>query len=163
MKKFPSVPQLCHAGRLAGLVKSPDTASFKSRCWYHIRECLADPGDMKGDYPMIYALGIATAEHGQGAGWIPQVQALACKLSELPEFKRLEFLSTPDPRYTVFLEYCGDEVPRYVARFCGEWISKHAIERQAVIATHHAYAARMEHAHRVAVLAKLLEGETANA
>ena len=32
---------------------------------------------------------------------------------------------TRDKRYSVTLEWCGYETPRYVVRFCGEWISCH--------------------------------------
>ena len=29
-----------------------------------------------------------------------------------------------DRRYTITQEYCGHDGPRYVARFCGEWIGQ---------------------------------------
>jgi len=29
-----------------------------------------------------------------------------------------------DGRYTVTRELCGEATPRYVARFCGDWIGK---------------------------------------
>lgn len=36
-----------------------------------------------------------------------------------------------DKRYSVALEFCGYETPRYVARFCGDWISSHRMETEA--------------------------------
>jgi hypothetical protein len=33
-----------------------------------------------------------------------------------------------DNRYTVTLEYCGEEKPRYIARFCGDWLGKSETE-----------------------------------
>jgi len=38
-----------------------------------------------------------------------------------------------DQRYTVTLEWCGDAKPRYIARFCGEWIAKAASYPAAVL------------------------------
>ena len=29
-----------------------------------------------------------------------------------------------DPRYTVAREWCGYFTPRYVARFCGDWLGQ---------------------------------------
>ena len=29
-----------------------------------------------------------------------------------------------DKRYTITLEYCGYESPRFVLRFCGEWVEQ---------------------------------------
>lgn len=29
-----------------------------------------------------------------------------------------------DSRYTLSLEYCGEEYPRLILRFCGEWVGK---------------------------------------
>lgn len=31
-------------------------------------------------------------------------------------------MQLPDERYTTNLEWCGHDHPRYVARFCGEWL-----------------------------------------
>lgn len=33
-------------------------------------------------------------------------------------------LAMVDPRYTVQLEFCGEQEARYVARFCGDWLGK---------------------------------------
>lgn len=30
----------------------------------------------------------------------------------------------PDLRYTIEKEFCGQDGPRYVARFCGDWIGQ---------------------------------------
>jgi hypothetical protein len=30
----------------------------------------------------------------------------------------------PDARYSIAQEYCGHAEPRFVARFCGEWIGQ---------------------------------------
>lgn len=30
----------------------------------------------------------------------------------------------PDNRYTITREYCGHPEPRYIARFCGEWLGQ---------------------------------------
>lgn len=38
-----------------------------------------------------------------------------------------------DPRYTVTLEHCGDTAPRFIVRFCGEWVSKHATQGAALM------------------------------
>lgn len=29
-----------------------------------------------------------------------------------------------DPRYTIAREYCGYDTPRWVARFCGDWLGQ---------------------------------------
>lgn len=31
-------------------------------------------------------------------------------------------MKTPDQRYTVTREWCGESQPRWIARFCGEWL-----------------------------------------
>jgi len=31
-------------------------------------------------------------------------------------------MKLPDNRYTANAEYCGHEAPRFVPRFCGEWL-----------------------------------------
>lgn len=36
-----------------------------------------------------------------------------------------------DKRYSVALEFCGYETPRYVVRFWGHWISSHRLESAA--------------------------------
>lgn len=38
----------------------------------------------------------------------------------------------PDERYSINLEYCGYEDWRFVLRFCGDWVSQHKTELQAV-------------------------------
>lgn len=43
-----------------------------------------------------------------------------------------------DARYSIALEYCGYEKPRYVARFCDEWIGQSAFYSSALmLATGH--------------------------
>lgn len=37
-----------------------------------------------------------------------------------------------DPRYTVNREYCGHASPRYVVRFCGDWVSSHSTKGAAL-------------------------------
>jgi hypothetical protein len=39
-----------------------------------------------------------------------------------------------DSRYTVQREFCGHAKPRFVARFCGEFISSHLSYSGAVLA-----------------------------
>ncbi len=39
-----------------------------------------------------------------------------------------------DSRYSVQREYCGYEKPRFVARFCGEFIASHLSYTAAVLA-----------------------------
>jgi len=29
-----------------------------------------------------------------------------------------------DSRYSINQEYCGESLPRYIARFCGDWLGK---------------------------------------
>jgi hypothetical protein len=31
-----------------------------------------------------------------------------------------------DSRYTIAMEYCGYAEPRYVVRFCGQWVGQSA-------------------------------------
>lgn len=50
---------------------------------------------------------------------------------------------TPDARYTVQLECCGQELPQYVARFCGEWIGWSETRQGAIDLCHEAYNERM--------------------
>lgn len=51
--------------------------------------------------------------------------------------------STPDGRYTVTREYCGYEMPRYVFRFCGTWVSSHDTEAAARTASWKYHSERM--------------------
>lgn len=37
----------------------------------------------------------------------------------------------PDPRYTIAREYCGHDTPRWVVRFCREFIGQSAKLSQA--------------------------------
>lgn len=38
-----------------------------------------------------------------------------------------------DKRYTITLEYCGYEKPRYVLRFCDEWVESFQFKSGAVV------------------------------
>lgn len=38
-----------------------------------------------------------------------------------------------DERYTLNLEYCGYEKPRYVMRFCGEWLGQAETKNDAAM------------------------------
>jgi hypothetical protein len=38
-----------------------------------------------------------------------------------------------DARYTVAKEYCGQAAPRWVARFCGEWLGQSISRNTAVM------------------------------
>jgi hypothetical protein len=38
-----------------------------------------------------------------------------------------------EPGYTITREFCGQPAPRYVLRFCGEWISQHLHYSSAVL------------------------------
>ena len=38
-----------------------------------------------------------------------------------------------DKRYTVTREWCGYEAPRYVVRFCGEWIESYSTRGAALM------------------------------
>ncbi len=38
-----------------------------------------------------------------------------------------------DKRYTITREWCGDEKPRFVVRFCGDWISCHTTQGAALM------------------------------
>lgn len=51
---------------------------------------------------------------------------------ERGEAVALEAQTTPDARYGVHLEYCGYESPRYVLRFCRQFISAHTTSRAAI-------------------------------
>lgn len=44
------------------------------------RRNVANPGDCRGDTPMLAALAVAEAIHGRGAGWLPLVQATAVRI-----------------------------------------------------------------------------------
>lgn len=39
----------------------------------------------------------------------------------------------PDFRYTITREWCGEPEPRFVARFCGEWIGQSKFYTSAVM------------------------------
>lgn len=41
-----------------------------------------------------------------------------------------------DRRYTVAREYCGDKEPRWVTRFCGEWVGKAETRLAAYVVAH---------------------------
>lgn len=51
---------------------------------------------------------------------------------------------TPDPRYTVNLEACGQPMPQFVARFCGQWIGWRETREQAVALCHEIHTNRLE-------------------
>ncbi len=53
---------------------------------------------------------------------------------------------TTDRRYTINCEYCGYAEPRYVARFCDEWIGqdKTRADASALISRHKTARARQE-------------------
>lgn len=51
--------------------------------------------------------------------------------------------STPDGRYTVTVEHCGYETPRYVFRFCGGFRSAHETKREAETAAWDFHGGRM--------------------
>jgi hypothetical protein len=36
-----------------------------------------------------------------------------------------------DKRYNIAREYCGHDTPRWVARFCGEWVGQHKTQQGA--------------------------------
>ncbi len=38
-----------------------------------------------------------------------------------------------DQRFTVTLEHCGESSPRYILRFCGEWVDKFRFYSSAAI------------------------------
>lgn len=47
-----------------------------------------------------------------------------------------------DDRYTLTLEHCGDDYPRLILRFCGDWVSKNTTLNEAHNSMHeHATAA----------------------
>lgn len=48
-----------------------------------------------------------------------------------------------DKRYTQSLEWCGHPKVRYVARFCGDWISDHETQEEALKSCQEAYNKRM--------------------
>lgn len=51
----------------------------------------------------------------------------------------------PDNRYTITREYCGHPEPRYIARFCGEWLGQSYNKSDAErIAAEHAEARQQE-------------------
>lgn len=52
--------------------------NFKRRARAALKRNLAEPGDRAGDLPMLAALAVAEAEVGRSAGWIPEVQRIAC-------------------------------------------------------------------------------------
>ena len=51
--------------------------------------------------------------------------------------------NTPDGRYTVTLEHCGYETPRYVFRFCGGFKSAHETQFEAETAAWDYHGERM--------------------
>lgn len=38
-----------------------------------------------------------------------------------------------DARYTIALEYCGCQEPRWVARFCGDWVGQDKYKSGAIM------------------------------
>lgn len=46
------------------------------------RRNLTEPGDCRGDFPLLAGLAIAEAIVGRGAGWIPEVQRIGCNLAK---------------------------------------------------------------------------------
>jgi hypothetical protein len=39
-----------------------------------------------------------------------------------------------DSRFTVTREFCGEPRPRWILRWCGEWVSKHRLKSEALAA-----------------------------
>lgn len=60
---------------------SPYLPGFYRRAQRAFKRNLAEPGDCKGDYPLLAGLAIAEAIHGRKPGWIPLVQDLGCRLA----------------------------------------------------------------------------------
>lgn len=60
--------------------------NFKRRARAAFRRNLANPGDCQNDLPMLAALAVAEAEIGRHAGWIPEVQRIACAIVSKPGF-----------------------------------------------------------------------------
>lgn len=58
-------------------------------------------------------------------------------------------LKTPDPRYTVTLEACGQTMPQYVARFCGNWIGWAESHNDAVKLCQREYERRLGKGYKV--------------
>jgi hypothetical protein len=59
-----------------------DAKAAEQRARRAYRRNLADPGDCKGDEKLLAALAVAEAEIGKRAGWIPEVQKMACSLAD---------------------------------------------------------------------------------
>lgn len=49
-----------------------------------------------------------------------------------------------DKRYTQNIECCGQAGAKYIARFCGEWISCHDTKEEALTACQEAYENRIK-------------------
>lgn len=57
--------------------------SFLARCRKAFAHNLAEPGDCAGDLKLLAGLAVAQAEVGVRAGWIPETQAIGCKIANL--------------------------------------------------------------------------------
>lgn len=59
--------------------------NFLARARKAMARNMAEPGDCKGDLPLLAGLAVAEAEIGRNPGWIPIVQKLGCEIAKLIE------------------------------------------------------------------------------
>ena len=76
--------KLYHVSANAGLVSAPDKNALQ-RARRAFRKNIADPGDCRGDIPLLAGLAIAQAHIGVSPGWIPEVQRIGCLIAKLAE------------------------------------------------------------------------------
>ena len=79
-----NIAKLCRQAATAKLVSLQYDRQFVARAQRKYRRNCEEPGDCRGDYRMLAALAVAEAEVGMRPGWIPETQALAVKIADLP-------------------------------------------------------------------------------
>lgn len=78
--------------------------------------------DVKGDGRNIKSLYVITNENGGVSYSELNAETPRKRCQKLRAHLESKFLALPDDRYTANLEFCGHEKPRFVPRFCGEWL-----------------------------------------
>lgn len=78
--------------------------------------------DVKGDGRNIKSLYVITGDNGGVSYSELNASTPRKRCAKLRDFLISDFLALPDERYSADLENCGHEKPRFVARFCGEWL-----------------------------------------
>ena len=49
----------------------------------------------------------------------------------------MNIITNTDKRYSINLEWCGESKPKFILRFCDDWVSKHNTKQEAIKAANY--------------------------